>query len=191
MFFKEAMDSKTNIIDPPAIEAKVKLALLERILKSYGSLIVAYSGGVDSTFLATVAWQVLQDQSLAVTAQSESLAPQEEDEASMIAKQFGFSHLVVRTDELQNESYAYATLWEGLAQNQKRVLIGISKESRGIKPYSAAFLRKYALSSPSSVDRAIEALLERDIIDRDNGSFLISDCFFKLWLGRLGADMAT
>jgi len=86
---------------------------------------------------------------------------------------------------LQNESYAYAALWESLAQNQRRILIGLAKEPPGVKPYSAAFLRKYDLSTPSSVDRAIDALLARDIIDRDNGTFIISDRFFKLWIGRL------
>jgi uncharacterized protein len=38
------------------------------------------------------------------------------------------------------------------------------------------------LDSPSNAQRAVDALLERDIIDRDNGSFLISDRFFRLWI---------
>jgi uncharacterized protein len=64
----------------PTPETRRKLADLERILQGYGSLIVAYSGGVDSAFLAVVAARVLNEKALAVTADSESLAPEELDE---------------------------------------------------------------------------------------------------------------
>jgi hypothetical protein len=43
-------------------------------------------------------------------------------------------------------------------------------------------VRRYGIGSASNVQRAVDGLLARDIIDRDNGSFLITDRFFRLWI---------
>ena len=90
----------------PTPEARAKLAQLERIIRERGALIVAYSGGVDSSFLAVVAGKVLGEKALAVTANSESLAPEELDDAKQLALRFGFKHEVIRTEELADENYA-------------------------------------------------------------------------------------
>jgi hypothetical protein len=83
---------------------------------------------------------------------------------------------------LDRENYAYTALWESLARNQRRFLIGLAGEPQGVKVYSAAFLQRYHLRSPSNSQRAVEALLDRDVIDRDDGSFIITDRFFKMWI---------
>jgi len=44
------------------------------------------------------------------------------------------------------------------------------------------YVSRHGLSSASNVQRAVQALLAKDIIDRDNGSFLITDRFFRLWI---------
>jgi uncharacterized protein len=90
----------------PTKEARQKLADLERILRGYGNVIVAYSGGVDSAFLAVVAQRVLGEQALAVTADSESLAPEELEDAKALAARFGLRHEIIRTQELSDENYA-------------------------------------------------------------------------------------
>lgn len=66
---------------------------------------VAYSGGVDSTFLAAVAHQTLGDRSVAVTASSPSLPPGELDKASDLAKELGLHHRVIETREVEEPSY--------------------------------------------------------------------------------------
>jgi uncharacterized protein len=83
----------------------VKLDQLRELLRSYGSCLVAYSGGVDSVFLARVARDVLGDKSLAVIADSASLPRRELDEALEIAEKFQIPVRVVRTQEFQNPNY--------------------------------------------------------------------------------------
>ena len=82
-----------------------KYQRLRALLQSYGSCLVAYSGGVDSVFLAYVAHEVLQDKALAAIADSPSLPRRELDEALAIAERFKFPVRVVRTNEFDNPSY--------------------------------------------------------------------------------------
>jgi uncharacterized protein len=82
-----------------------KYGQLQALLKGYGSCLVAYSGGVDSVFLARVAWDVLGERSLAVIADSPSLPRRELAEALELAERFGFPVRVIRTGEFDNPSY--------------------------------------------------------------------------------------
>jgi len=83
---------------------------------------------------------------------------------------------------LQRESYAYSTLWESLAMNQRKLLKGIAGEEDSVKPFAGHFVQRAGLGSASNAQRAVDSLLERDVIDRDNGSFIITDRFFRLWI---------
>jgi len=82
-----------------------KLEELQKILASYGSCLVAYSGGVDSVFLAFVAHQILGARSLAVLADSPSLPRRELDDAVAVAGKFSIPLRIVRTEEFDNPAY--------------------------------------------------------------------------------------
>lgn len=87
------------------IVASDKLERLRELLRSYGSCLVAYSGGVDSVFLARVTADVLGAKALAAIADSPSLPRRELAEALAIARQFNFPVRVVQTAEFNNPSY--------------------------------------------------------------------------------------
>jgi pyridinium-3,5-biscarboxylic acid mononucleotide sulfurtransferase len=83
-----------------------KESLLKEILKEMGSLVIGFSGGVDSTYLAVVANQVLGKKALVVTADSYSIPRAELEFANELAGKHGFNHRVINTDEMSNPNYA-------------------------------------------------------------------------------------
>ncbi len=82
-----------------------KLDQLRALLRSYRSCLVAYSGGVDSVFLAKVAHEELGERALAAIADSPSLPRRELEEALAVASEFNFPVRVVHTAEFENPDY--------------------------------------------------------------------------------------
>lgn len=89
-----------------ATELQAKYDRLVEIISGLGRVVVAFSGGVDSTFLARAARDALADQALLVTADSESYPSAELEEAQRLAALLGMRHLVIETRELDNPDYA-------------------------------------------------------------------------------------
>ncbi|WP_199248370.1 ATP-dependent sacrificial sulfur transferase LarE [[Phormidium] sp. ETS-05] len=82
-----------------------KLEQLRGIFREMERALIAYSGGIDSTLVAKVAWDVLGDKALAVTAVSPSLLPEDLEDARVQAAEIGIRHEEVETQEMANPNY--------------------------------------------------------------------------------------
>ncbi|OGH98794.1 MAG: TIGR00268 family protein [Candidatus Melainabacteria bacterium GWF2_32_7] len=88
-----------NKLDKIKSEKYPKLA---NIIQNYGSAVVAYSGGIDSTLLAYITHHILAQKSLIITAKSEFITDNELKEAQELAKHFAFNHTVIDLKVLDN-----------------------------------------------------------------------------------------
>jgi uncharacterized protein len=88
------------------LDVEEKLSKLKAIVSELESVVVAFSGGVDSTLVTKVCYDVLRDNSMAVTARSETYPDFEFKEAQKLAREIGIKHLVIDTSELAIEGFA-------------------------------------------------------------------------------------
>jgi pyridinium-3,5-biscarboxylic acid mononucleotide sulfurtransferase len=83
------------------VKQEEKLDKLKEILRSYKSVLIAFSGGVDSSFLVYLAKSVLHDSVLAVTATSSTYSQRELHEAIEFVRSIGVEHKIIRSEELE------------------------------------------------------------------------------------------
>lgn len=96
-----------NLISEPTQTQLRKYDNLKEMIKGFGSVAVAFSGGVDSTFLLYAAKEALGDQVIAVTAQSCSFPKRELDEAKSFCEQQKIRHFICQSEELDIEGFSH------------------------------------------------------------------------------------
>jgi uncharacterized protein len=105
MTMPTALTGTTDVVPVPSAEVRAREAALAECLRGWPSLVVAYSGGVDSAFLAWFATRQLGPAALCVTADSPSYPEHHRRMAVAIAEDFGLRHEFIRTDELERPAY--------------------------------------------------------------------------------------
>jgi len=91
--------------DGVALDATAKEERLRELFRGLDSVIVAYSGGVDSSYVAYIANAELGPRAVCITGQSASLPAYQREEIDRVIKRFGFHHEIIHTEELENPGY--------------------------------------------------------------------------------------
>jgi hypothetical protein len=84
---------------------------------------------------------------------------------------------------ISRESSTYIAMWEELTIKQKNLMVALSKEECP-EVFSKKFLETYGLGPSSSIQKALKKLLKKELIQQENGSYIIYDLFFKKWIRR-------
>lgn len=177
------MSTPATTLDRSAV---TKLNALEDRLRSLGSLMVAYSGGVDSAYLAAVAYRVLGDRMLAVLADSPSLARRDMEQARVFADSQGIPLRIIQTEELNNPDYqrndasrcfhCKTELFEGMKKLGAQ--LGFANIAYGM---NADDRRDYRPGQRAAEEHDVLAPLAEAGLTKDEIRALAKDAGYTLW----------
>jgi len=89
---------------------------------------------------------------------------------------------IAKNNIIEVQEGSYQMQMSNLSQKQKALLQAIAREGQARAITSAAFVKRHALNSPSSVQSSVKGLIEKDVVSADNGCYRISDYFFSEWI---------
>ncbi len=106
-YLSEKTLSEKTLSEKSCLEKSLleKLTQLQQIFSEAGRVLVAYSGGIDSSLIAKIAFDTLKANAIAVTANSPSLFPADLDAAIAQAQEIGIRHQIITTSEMENPNY--------------------------------------------------------------------------------------
>src|SRR5829696_7027740 len=100
------MQELVEIPNAVVLDATAREQRLRELFRELGSVIVAYSGGVDSSYVAYIANAELGPRAVCITGQSASLPAYQRAEIDRVVEKFGFEHEIIQTAELNNHGYS-------------------------------------------------------------------------------------
>ena len=87
-------------------------------------------------------------------------------------------------NKISTQYYTLKQKYYLLQEKQKEIMIAIAKEQKAKGVTSAAFIKKYRLTSASSVQSGLKGLLEKDMLTQESGGYQVYDRLFNIWLRR-------
>lgn len=83
---------------------------------------------------------------------------------------------------ISREATAYMNTWDLLTLRQRQALVSLAETNAGESPFRPEALQRFGMSQPAVMMRALNSLLEKDLVDKENGNYQITDVFFKRWI---------
>jgi len=83
---------------------------------------------------------------------------------------------------MSRESTAYMNTWDLLTLRQRQALAALSETEPGETPFRSEMLRRFGMSQPAIMIRALKSLIGKDLVDKEEGGYEIVDLFFRKWI---------
>jgi AAA+ ATPase superfamily predicted ATPase len=83
---------------------------------------------------------------------------------------------------IDREATAYMRTWDLLTIRQRQALMALAEATQGVSPFAPDLLRRFGMSQPSVMRRALKSLVEKDLVDQEGSKYEIPDLFMRRWI---------